>query len=406
MSGLEIQVYSNPLLALHPNTPIWGVEDYSTFVQYDVELLKPALLFGDKVNLVTFRETMQEMTYSQAKTLFQMPMPRVAQFVQVCRRRDQRELEALGLDIRELPTPEEAAEGWESIGRRDQTFWAKYDELIERAAKNAYRIWVERHRALEGNALEAAISRGYLSTEGWLPPFPRDWSGGLLVNLDEMFDASLDEFVDRLAVADQQPMLDAGANWVLENWPGTDGLPRQSMDQPVDWRSTSNLVAQSMMRLPGLERLSLVDVIDLREELSDYLPAFRSEMLKLGDDIAGSGNSSSEEVANEVERRWHRDIAPSLVEIRREVVEASYPRRLLNSLTGEKDSLIAVGGAFMLGAGSVAAGLSTLIPAAAAAAYPFVRAARDSLAAKSEAQKNRLYFLYKLEEGIARRLQV
>jgi hypothetical protein len=53
-----------------------------------------------------------------------------------------------------------------------------------------------------------------------------------------------------------------------------------------------------------------------------------------------------------------------------------------------------------LAAGSTFAGLGALIPAAAAAAYPFVHALNERLKAGEEIKKNRLFFLYDLERRV------
>ncbi len=85
MPELEIELYSYPLFALHPTSSTFDVIDYPALPEYDIQLLKPALLFGDKVNLVTFRETLQQMLWSQAKTLYVMPMQRFHHLLGVAR---------------------------------------------------------------------------------------------------------------------------------------------------------------------------------------------------------------------------------------------------------------------------------------------------------------------------------
>lgn len=403
MPALEIEVYSNPLVALHPHDPMWGLKDYSPLSAYDLQLLKPALLFGDHVNLISFRETMQQMVWSQAKTLFVMPMPRLGHFMGVAQRRDPSELDRLGLKESELPAQDETAEAlrsWRSGGDVD-SYWEKYEELVERAANNARSALHLRFQQLTATELKPAIDRGLLSVEGWLPPFTETPEAGLLVDINEMYDASLDMFMDRLSNANHQPMLDAGSKWVEENWITTGSSTHAAAD--TDWHSSTVVAADLIIRLPGLDRLPLSDVIDLRADLKAYLPAFRSEMIRLSEDVTTSESLAPRDLSVELNRRWHRDIAPVVEEIREQVVAASYPRRLLNTLTSEKDSLIALGGAFMLGAGSVAAGLSALIPAGAGAVYPFVKALNESASAHREAKKNRLYFLYGLQQGISQR---
>lgn len=406
VSQLEIEVYSNPLIALNPNSPMWDIKSYPSLPQYDAELLKPALIFGDHVNLVTFSETMRDMVYSQAKTLYVMPMVRAAHFVQVSRRRDPRELETLGVTLGQLPTQEQIEEDWESFSRGDLNFIREYDELIETVSQNAIRVWAKRFEELEGKELGPAITSGRLSVEGWTPPIEKHGMASVGLNVEETEFWSYDEFVARLGSSNKQLMLDAGASWIAENWRSPHYQKRRAVaDKAGNWRLTSVLVARQMVTLPGLERLTIAEILDLRRELEEYLPAFRSEVFHLGEDIANADEMTQEEVSLELERRWHRDVAPAVMEIRQQIAAASYPRHLLNAVTTEKGSLAALAGAFALGAGSLAAGVSALLPAAAAAAYPFAKALNETLSARREARRSRLYFLYKLGKGIERRLK-
>ena len=56
----------------------------------------------------------------------------------------------------------------------------------------------------------------------------------------------------------------------------------------------------------------------------------------------------------------------------------------------------------MLAAGTVFAGVGALVPAVAAAAFPFVRALNETLKTRDEARKNRLYFLFKAQRDVNR----
>lgn len=104
-----------------------------------------------------------------------------------------------------------------------------------------------------------------------------------------------------------------------------------------------------LSRMVGLQDLPIIEILDLREDLKTHLPHFRSEMIRLSEEVASI--ESSDEVADLVERRWHRDILPSLEEIRREVAAARYPRRLLDAVTSDPAAMAAGAGALTLAAG-------------------------------------------------------
>jgi hypothetical protein len=151
MPEFEIEILSNPLLALNANRPIWDFDDYNLYAQYDIDLIKPALLFGDHINLATFREIMREMTYNRGSTLWRMPMQRVMAFLRLAVAHDSREIKILGLNVKELPTTAEAKAEAEAViedrdpySERFRKFWDDYEEQIELFADNAYEIWKQR----------------------------------------------------------------------------------------------------------------------------------------------------------------------------------------------------------------------------------------------------------------------
>jgi hypothetical protein len=406
MPKFEVEVLSNPWTALGLNRPIWDWDDYSSYAQYDIDLIKPALLFADHVTLATFRETMLSMVNNQGSALWRMPMNQIHQFLWLARARPSREISILGLDPNTLPTAEAEAlinsrdaSNIDNYYQRLQDFWDRYEDQIDLFVKNQVEIWRQRRRQLTAGELNNATLSRILTVESWgkIP----DESRRPPVSEQEVFEASVQAFLDRLERTASQPLLDVGSDWIVKNWPhGSDHGPSP---QPVTWRGPTMIAANAVMRLPGLERLSLKEILDVRDELTEYLPSFRSEMIRLGQDLVESGDGTSDALVAEIDMRWHRDIAPVLEEIRKNVAAASYGRRLLNTITAQKDAMVSAGGAVVLATGSVAAGVSTLVPAVFAAAYPLAKALNDAIAARSSAKNNRLYLLYALEKNIEKR---
>jgi hypothetical protein len=401
MMEFEIDIFSDPLATLFPTTRMWEVPDYSALSRYDAELVKPALLFADHVRLITFRETMRDMVYSRSATTYVMPMRRLANFVHLAIRRDPEELKSLQIDPAKLPSPEEARELWAAVGRREFSLWEKYADAVDDLDDRVQLIWGARYRDLEATELTLPMSSELLSVEGWLETLPRDHNA-LAINTDVMAQVAVESFVKMVTESSGRSMLDAGADWTLQS-----GRPRKrkpSRGRHGAWQASTMLAANAIVRIPGIDRLPIAELLDVKESLHDYLPAFRAEMIRLGDDVAAEGNASAEQIVNEVEHRYHRDIAPVVAEIRQQVAAAAFPRRLLNTMTSERDSLTALGGAVLLAAGSVATGLSTLVPAVAAATYPFAKAMAASMTGRDDVKRNRLYFLYVLERDFQRRV--
>jgi len=152
-----------------------------------------------------------------------------------------------------------------------------------------------------------------------------------------------------------------------------------------------------------MNELSIEEIIDLRESLSDYLPAFRAAMIELSGEVAKQTDTDLQSLASEIDFYWQRDLAPALQEISHEVSRARYPRKLLSAFASDKTALAGTASAVVLAAGSVFAGAGTLIPAAAAAAFPFVRALNDVLHSRDDVRANRLYFLYEVQKRIGQR---
>lgn len=115
-------------------------------------------------------------------------------------------------------------------------------------------------------------------------------------------------------------------------------------------------------------------------------------MIRLSEEVARIDSSS--EVADIIERRWHRDVSPVLEEIRREVAAARYPRRLLDAVTSDPTAMASSAGALTLAAGGLAFSLSAFVPAVAAAALPLLKARADRNQRLDQARTNRLFFLY------------
>ncbi|MFG2489971.1 hypothetical protein ACGFSD_02695 [Streptomyces caniferus] len=398
----KVDVISEPAAALSPDGSLWGVEA-KKLAQHDLSLVKPALLFADHVELISFRMDMQTIVESDAIKHFQMPMRLAARFAGVSFRRDGAEMEQLGLAVGDLCSVEDAETFFNHEGDAFELLRSFTDRHMEKIVKfrSAMRwVLLERRDGLMSAELEIAVQRGVLECSGWsaVQPDPEAlvWSDVW----NDFIPYTAECIVHRLEESSNVPLLDPGARISISR-----SIGRESLFELAGAGQGLNLPAgvggSLMTHLPGLSELQVDELLDLRESLNCYLPAFRGQLVTLADEIEAEVSSDVEKLGMEIERRWHRDMAPVLQEIQQEVRKASYPRSLLNSFSGDKATIASTATSVMLAAGSVFAGASALIPAAAAAAFPFVSALNDSLKSRSEVQKNKLYFLY----GVHRRLR-
>ncbi len=266
-------------------------------------------------------------------------------------------------------------------------FEEKYDDQIDVVVRSLLLMWKKRHDALFSPELKLATERGILSIQSWaqdLPPHER-----MFVAEHEFLEESLSGMIERLQDPSRVALLDPTLT------------TSYGRTLPVDDRLKvrPSLIANAIIsRLVGLDDLPMIEVLDLRNDLKDYLPYFRSEMIKLSEEIV---EIESEQLAVELDLRWHRDLAPIMEEIRREVAAARYPRRLLDAVTSDRGAMAATAGALAIAAGGLVVGLGALIPALAVAAYPFLKAKTSSSELMEKARMHKLFFLYELHSRIA-----
>ncbi|MFI7137597.1 hypothetical protein ACIBQ5_07485 [Streptomyces massasporeus] len=397
----RIDVVSEPGLALNPGGYRWDA-DLKELGRYDVSLVKPALLFADKVELVTFRMDLQAFVMADAFKNQNMPMRFVGQYAGISMRRDPEELEILGLSEADLSSLEDAEvylskNGDPYVDMRD--FAERHEEGIYRFRLGMAALLRDRHKNLINDGIELAVKQGVLECSAWHPEPPKphilSWSDVQ----DEFPSEAAYALVGRLAETQGVPMLDPGAQTSISHFLNSETLI-QLTGENEGVRHPFAVSASLMTHLPGFEELEVSEVLDLRKELAPYLPAFRGEMVSLSEEIGAEVAVDSVMLAKEIERRWHKDLAPVLQEIQMEVGKARYSRNLLAAFSSDKAAMASTATSVMLAAGSVFAGAASLIPAAAAAAFPFVAALNETLKSRDDVRKNRLYFLH----GVTRRI--
>ncbi len=394
MTTFDLTVVSDPT-ALYPNTRIWH-NDLRELTRYDENLLKPGLLFADSVSLLTFRNELRQLAFGHILHARGQGIPQIRYLLQISLRRDPDEMAFYGLNGKLLPSIERAeaflkAELASDDGVDVYTQFAdEYGEAILTYQRSVLEVSRERLALLMSEDLLEAERSGIVSIDGWRTNGDNTdlvWIG-LGGDEDYMTQALLD--VEGKLIEHSGPlMLEPGSTEILRYGLDLDALPAQSSV------TADSLAVSAVGRLPGLRSASISELLDIREDLSDHLPAFREAVIDLAEQINSNAAEGATSVTEQIDRQWHRHIHPALMDIKSKLKRGRYRRHLLDEFATRDGAVAATAGAGLsIGGGTLAGGIAALVPAIAAGAYPFTRALSATLKDRDEAKQHRLYFLY------------
>lgn len=392
----EIDVMSDPGAATAYLTPMWDAE-HRSLSKYDVDLVKPMLLFADKISLRSQREDMLAVVRGRIFVVQRMPMRRVFNYIGLCERRDPDELLVLGLPESAL-APRAETDRVQTDMEQVPAFARQYDAQISDAANAIERVWSQREKQLSLEDLAPAVERDLVSVSGWRESGTDPWS---LAWSDEndFFALAPDELIDQLVDRPNAVMFEPGSRMTLGDSLADGGtLIASPATQPLV--SPISVAAALFARLPTMASVPVGELLEIRDDLHDYLAPFRAGMVDLAEQISSEPDLDEKAMAQRIERCWYRDIDPALQELRNKARNSGYPRQLLATFSEDKGSLIGATSSVVLAAGSLVAGVATLLPAMAAASVPFVRALNGRLKERDDLKGNRLYFLYKLQDRL------
>ncbi|MGW4481143.1 hypothetical protein [Rhodococcus triatomae] len=365
--------------------------------QYDVDLLKPALLFADSVTLVTTRVELINLAKSDIALVRGMGIRQYITFLRVAKNAIASELEFFGIKEEWLPTQQEvdarlveiqefASQQSDYPANAMEEFLAKYDQAFIAFLDGTLRASRERISKLVSAEIDEAEETGLVRITGW---------GDRAIHPAGIHLQGQQNYMDELAdsAADLLTRTVPGAI-MLE--PGSAGqlLTRESASAPLP-NSANRIAASFVGMLPGLRSAPMSEVLDVRNDLSEYLPPFRAAILDLSERLSSHDIADPMQTLDEIDKHWHREINPALSEIHAQLARGRYRRHILEEFATSKDSLAATAGAAIaIGGGSLIGGIAALVPGLVAGAYPFVKAMNSALNTRDEAKKNRMYFLY------------
>lgn len=383
----DIDVVSDPSMALFPKAPIWS-PDLSILRTYDENLVKPAILFAETIKLHSTREDLLSLNSGMAFTVGRMPLRRIWSAVGISHRRDPEEIERLGISQDDLIPVDAVREFFDHrldedgyLGR----FEEEYSDNIWAATDATMKLLRARHDMLIGGVLGDAVRRGVIQSTGWTEEGSDPWSLAWGDESDFWEDGAI-RLAEMLASTGGAIMLEPGTKRAL-------GMKEIASSEIPPEMLPGALAHRMLSKLPALQEIPLDELLDLRDDLSEYAIPFRAAMAEMADEISAS-DASERSLEVEIERKWTKEVAPAIQEMRQKVRSESYPRALLDALSGDRASLIAAASSVGLAAGSVSAGVAALIPAAAAASFPFLKALNSRLKSRDELKRNRLYLLY------------
>ncbi|MCR6690058.1 hypothetical protein [Cellulomonas sp.] len=369
--------------------------DLKLLTQYDEDLIKPAILFADKVDLRSDRLDMIAKTRSDALALRNMPMRTFYAYIGVSFRRDPDEIETLGIEPAILATAEELepfiGESRPEIGEL-QAFWKAHSSQVQEVVTAIGETLRNRSLDLKSSELQKLSDTGLLTTSGWAVGGDDAWSLAWTDEAD-FFSRIIDDLIGSMASWGNAVLIEPGSRMFLSR------EATAPDDAPVI--SPERLAVELFGRLPGMRELPLDEIMEIRHDLSDYLAPFRAEIVLMSDELTNNANRDGSAISAEIDHAWHGRIRPILAELDSKVKRGKYPRQLLNAFSEDTSSVAATGASVLLAAGSMYAGVGALLPAVAAASLPFIRALNSRLKATDEVRDHRLYFLYEASRRIS-----
>lgn len=397
-----VEVVSSPVSALFPDTPVWRA-DMAALSEYDETLIKPMILFADRVSLLTDREDMIDMAVAQGHKLQGMPLQRFVQFMAFSARNDSEEIRDLGLSLSQIAPPQVAKDFLAHMPNRDELFnkvWPEYESRADEFGHAVFEVWRDRHAGLTSPNLQALERAGILEVHGWSSgPNREDLRANPSLNAEFLTrNLNMDENLSRI-IYDMKERLES-SNGVLMADPGAEFfLRRGDTKSPTPATLATSIIA----RLPGLQGVGIEELVQIRHSLEPYLGRFRGSMVSISAAIAEKGTMGPEARAQELDRLWYAEVEPARSEIAAELRRGGYPRALLTAFTDDTASKIAAGASVAIASGSFLAGATALIPAVIAGALPFAKALATRLDAQDAARANRMFFIYAAQEQLRKR---
>jgi len=350
-----------------------GVSPTSKFsLETELRLIKPALLYGDRVtlyspatSLVAMAAAIGDLSDDQKVDFLTQVLPSVSP------KQAQQTLPLLSL-YRQL--------------RRERRRSREEIVLVERIRRQLNVAWemirerVDEMVASSGaNELSPAMEAGLLEIDVLL-------SGQEDFSLDDM----LQEFLDRLA----QSLTDDAAYPLFDDEAGSlvaahvaEGLIVPTQSAEARGRQVA-AAADFMTRLPAFPAASVAEILDIRNALRDPLVRFRAAMVEVTEMLAAAAYETP--FSGDLEQIYVEKVSPALLE----VTEAVRTNRYLRELLGEAImDMKTIATAVLTFGVTRTSDMAPLIAGGAAAATAAMSAAWNTAAERRRIRQQQFYLL-------------
>lgn len=343
-------------------------------VEQEVRLLKPALLYADRVTLLSPSAAM----LGAAEAVGHMDEPALIEFVR-----------SVAPSIN--PSSLAAFELYDQLQRtnrrsRDQIIaLGQFRAMVRQMAKE----WQEKVSELQASAgvpeLAPAVEAGLLIVD----PLVEDGEGD-----DVLFNGYLNKLNLLMRDAEAYPLFDDATGDLVRA-----GVAEGLFEMGVQAREHAKRAAAAsdfISRAPTFPQATISEILDIRGELTKPLSRFRGAVAELARKVESAAHD--DDFGAEVQLLYEAEVEPALAELGELVGSNSYLRQLTNAGYGSVDKM--VGGGSILALGLMK--LATLPPLAAASVAVASAvggvvgsAALSSAQAAENVEGHKLYFLYR-----------
>lgn len=352
-------------------------------MQADVELVKPALLYADKVRLLSPLANLvmgvaslgQAEGAERARTIVQLaevvgqPLPPEMDQILV----GLETIDSLPRSQRRKLLGAQRAKEIRQMLERLEDAWGelrvKVDEMLSRVGLDQ---------------LLPALEIGVLEVEPLVDPSKPE--------IDEMIAVFVEKLGGILSGGITYPLFDDRAGDLIRAGIA-EGLFVPSADA-LDRGREVGAASEFMHYLPAFPPASVAEILDLRRELQSPLVRFRAAMVRVGNAINAA--SHEEEFRGEVERIYREEVAPAIEELREAVETNKYLWRLVGQ-TLKEDLPKWLGAGVLALAVTPTKHVDDLIVAGATVVQPAVKAAWEKYVSARDIRQHQYYFLYETD---------
>lgn len=389
---MELEVFSDPQWGVLEGAPV-PHDRLSDLASYDEQMVKPALLLADRVTLRSWRLDLQNGVRINAAAS-QLGAPLMGNIKWFAYGDSEEARQVLGIDDRLLGSLRRTVDVFNTdpIGYLgDSEFLTS--EPIEAFVDLFTAFHRQQYDALSGERLSALVERGLLAQRPWddrrlgrlsYPDHVREHE-------EEAFSYGWQQMGDALS--------EGHAGIVLDR--GVDALLHDSGSQAVQASSITLENATNLLSIVGgLSRASLDEVVDIREELREYLDPFRSFLLSHARGVHVTADMPLAERRRQAELTWQADVAPAIAELRGMVESEGFARNAVRVAAQGPESIIGVGLGLTTAMASGAIGVTALAGLGVAALPTIIKAAASSLQARKANRRNGAYFVLEVERRL------